>query len=165
MRILAICVCVLGELMLTSVGLMAQENRTVTCTFADGKEMTVRYAVPAGKQKGDLPNGRVWTPADKPVVLFAQTELTANQATIPVGAYSLYFIPGKKQWTLIVNKNVESSGKYDAQQDIVRVPMGVGELPQKLDELDLSLGHIAPQQCNLRIDIGKVGAWAEIHEK
>jgi hypothetical protein len=142
----------------------AQESRTVTCTFADGNQMSVRYAVPE-KRKSDLPNGKIWTPADQPIVLFVQTEITANRVTIPVGAFSMYVIPERKQWTLIVNKNVEAGSKYDAQQDIVRVPMDTGELPQRIDVPEISLGHIAPQVCSIRIDFGKVGAWAEFHEK
>jgi Protein of unknown function (DUF2911) len=165
MRTLAFCAILFAELIFGSLNLLGQTDRTITCSFADGKEMTVRYSVPPDKQKTELSYGKIWTPADRPMVLFTQVGLSANQVPIPVGAYTLYVISEKKEWTLIVNRGVESSAKYDAQQDVVRVPMQLGELPQRLDQADVSLGHIAPQQCNLRIDLGKVGAWAEFHEK
>ena len=55
-------------------------------------------------------------------------------ATLPIGAYTLFVIPNSKQWTLIVSKSTDTSGAYDPQQDLVRVPLDSGELPSPEDE-------------------------------
>lgn len=133
-----------------------------SCTFDDGNEMSLRYsnAAPAGKKR-DLPNGKVWAPGDVPILLFTQTVVKAGNIELPVGAYSLYVIPDKNSWTLIVNKNVTAGAAYDEKQDLVRIPMQVGALPNAVPEPEVSFGHIAPKVCSLRVDYGKVGAWAD----
>jgi hypothetical protein len=142
------------------VGLFSQATptnaptRTTSCTFDDGKQISVRYNPqgPAGKK--ELPRGEMW-PASTSIV---NTE-------IPVGAYSMYVIPEKKQWTLIINKGVTAGEAYKQQDDIVRAGLDTGDLGQPAKRLQLAFGHIAPKQCNLRIYYGKTGAWAEFKEK
>lgn len=100
--------------------------------------------------------------------LFTDTPLTLSSANLEVRAYSLYVIVGNKHepWTLIINKNVDPKAKYDPAQDLVRVPMEIGELPTPRHGLDVILGRTAPKQCNLRIYSGKVGAFGpEFKEK
>ncbi len=133
-----------------------------SCTYEDGNEVSVRYsdAVPPGKKR-DLQAGKVWSPGDVPMLLFTQSALKAGNAELPVGAYSMYVIPEKNSWTLIVNRNVTAGAAYDEKQDIVRIPMQVGTLPNAVTEPQVSLGHISPKVCSLRVDYGKVGAWAD----
>ena len=42
---------------------------------------------------------------------------------IPSGKYALFTIPGKEEWTIIINKNWEQhlADDYDQKQDVVRV--------------------------------------------
>jgi hypothetical protein len=133
-----------------------------SCTYDDGNEVSVRYsdAVPQGKKR-DLQNGKVWSPGDVPMLLFTQTAVRAGNAELPVGAYSMYVIPDKNSWTLIINRNVTAGAAYDEKEDVIRIPMQVGTLPNSVTEPQVSLGHIAPKVCSLRVDYGKVGAWAD----
>ena len=95
--------------------------------------------------------------------LFTQADLTIGNTQIPVGAYSLFMLPGKDRWTLVVNKNVKP-GEYNLQQDLVRVPMDVAQISEP-QGFSLVFAHMAPKQCNIRMYQGKTGAWAEFHEK
>ena len=142
----------------------AHPSASTLCTFADGKELSVRYE-PEPFDKKQLPEGKVWQPGGTPTLLFTQAALTAGTSEIPAGAYSLYFIPAKKEWTLIVNKNVTAGSEYNEQQDIVRIPMEVGKLPSGADNLKIVFAHMAPQQCNMRLYRGKIGVWMEFKEK
>ncbi|MGH9502865.1 MAG: DUF2911 domain-containing protein [Terriglobales bacterium] len=99
------------------------------------------------------------------MLLFTQTDLSLGKAEIPTGAYSMYVIPGKKTWTLVVNKNVTAGSPYDERQDLVRVPAEVGHLGQPVKRFQLAFGHVAPKQCNLRINYGRSGTWVEFMEK
>jgi Protein of unknown function (DUF2911) len=54
------------------------------------------------------------------MILFTQTTLLIGRSDVPIGAYSMYIIPGERQWTLIVNKNVDVRSRYDKLQDILR---------------------------------------------
>ncbi len=140
----------------------ASQSIVRSCTYEDGNEISVRYsdAVPQGKKR-DLPNGKIWSPGDVPMLLFTQTTVKAGDAELPVGAYSMWVIPDKSSWTLVVNRNVTAGAAYDEKQDIVRVPMQVGTLPNAVTQPQVSLGHIAPKVCSLRVDYGKVGVWAD----
>ncbi len=99
------------------------------------------------------------------MILFTQTEVTLANTTIPIGAFSMYVIPGKDSWTLVINRNVTAGAKYDQQQDLVRAPMEMGQLSQPEKQLGVYFGRIGPKQCNLRIYHGKTGLWAELKEK
>ena len=140
----------------------AENQQTSACTFADGGQVSVRYE--PTPVHGDRPaEGRVWSAGESPMYLFTTTVLKAGDTQIPVGAYSLYVIPLKSQWTLVVNKDVTSK-KYDAQQDIARLPMDLGSLDAAEKNVQLLFAHVAPKQCSLRLYYGKTGAWAVFSE-
>lgn len=157
------CAGLLCALLMAAWGRTPAPNQeTTACTFEGGGQVSVRYdAAPA---HGDRPpEGRVWSPGDSPIYLFTSTTLKAGEAKIPTGAYSLYVIPEKNQWLLVVNKDVTDK-KYDPEEDLVRVPMDLGTVDETVKNVSLVFGHIAPKQCNLRLYYGKTGAWAVFSE-
>ena len=139
-------------------------SANAVCTFADGNQMSLRYDQGAGTLKQKLPLGQVWMPGNSPMDLFTQAALSTGDSEIPIGAYSVYIIPDKKSWTLVINKNVAPGSKYDQQQDLVRVPMQIGHLGTAVG-FKASFAHMAPKQCNLRIYYGEIGTWVEFKEK
>jgi hypothetical protein len=139
----------------------AQQNMSATCTFDDDHSLTVRYSSANNEHRRDVPNGKVWTPGNVPMLLFTEVAIKVEGTEIPVGAYSMYVIPEKSKWTLIINKNITSGAEYDQKQDIVRTTMGLGQLPSPADEPHISFNHVAPKVCSLRVDFGKTGAWAD----
>jgi hypothetical protein len=140
----------------------AANQQTSECTFADGGQLSVRYE-PAPAHGDRPPEGRVWSAGESPMYLFTTTTLKAGDTQIPVGAYSLYVVPLKNHWTLVVNKDVTSK-KYDPQQDIASIPMDLGSLDQAEKSVQLLFAHDAPKQCSLRLYYGKTGAWAVFSE-
>lgn len=162
-RHFAVLGLLLSGLLLPAVAQRNAPGATTVCTFQDGKEMSIQYDNVATVKTADLSSGKLWTPGQKPMVLFTQTDLTIDNSQIPVGAYSLYLIPGKDHWMLVVNKNVKP-GEYNPQQDLVRVAMDEGQISQP-QPFSMVFAHMAPKQCNLRIYDGKTGTWAEFHEK
>jgi Protein of unknown function (DUF2911) len=165
MRVPAIVVVMLWSWLPLVFAQDANSNSATTvCTFEDGQEISVQYnnsATPVNEPR----NGKPWRAANSPMILFAQTELTINKVDIAPGAYSLWFIPDKKNWTMAVNKNVKADSPYDQAQDLVREPMEVGELPQPSKQPDIGFAHMASKTCNLRIYYGRIGAWADVNEK
>jgi len=140
------------------------KSATSTCSFQDGKQLTVRYDNDTISGKNGPPEGRVWAPGGTPMFLFTQSPLSIGNSQIPIGAYSMYIIPRKENWTLILNKNVTEGGKYDEHQDLSRVEMQIGQLSEPNKQFSLFFGHVSPQQCNMRIYFGKIGTWAEFNE-
>jgi hypothetical protein len=158
--------CITISVLLLSTFAFAQKPEPLTtfCTFEDGKEISIRYN-PVSYAKEKLQYGKLWAPGGEPMVLFSPAELALENATLAAGAYSVYIIPDKKKWTLIVNKGVGADNKYDQQKDVVRASMDLGSLGDPATELQLTLAHTAPKQCNLRVYYGKDGAWTDFNEK
>ena len=129
------------------------------CNFTDGNQVTIQYQATV---KEEPRNGRVWSPG---MTLYVQTPLTLGSSEIPLGAYTIYLIPDKRNWTMIVNKNVTAGAAYDSAQDVARAPMEIGEIPQPTKQLQLSFAHMAPKQCSLRVYYQKVGAFGDFMEK
>ena len=99
------------------------------------------------------------------MILFTQTRLTLGNSEIPEGAYSLYVIPEKETWTLVVNRNVTAGSKYDEKQDLARAPMEIGQVESPANQTQIVFGHTAAKQCNMRLYYETTGAWVEFREK
>jgi hypothetical protein len=136
-----------------------------TCTFADGKQVTLRYPqIPHAKS--DLPDGNPWPADNQPIYLFSQADLTIGNINVPAGAYGVYTVPGKKDsWDLVVTRDVKQDGNYDSAQDLGRVSMQTGQLPTPASKLTAYFGHVAPQTCALRLDYGKERGYTDFKEK
>src|SRR5437868_10679220 len=117
------------------VGLFAQgtsSQATATCNFDPNKQLAVEYQrITVNAKKPvfghEIPYGKVWAPGGKPMTLFTTTPMTIGGKDLPVGAYTMFAIPSQKQWTLVISKSTDTSGRYDEQEDLVRVPMEYGE--------------------------------------
>jgi hypothetical protein len=74
-----------------------------------------------------VPYGKVWrTGANAATTLTTTTNLMLGTLHVPPGTYTLYTIPGEKEWTLIVNKQTGQWGTdYDETQDLGRTKMTV----------------------------------------
>ena len=154
------------------VALFAQDDSSgasATCNFDEEKQLMVQYQHVVINPKKPLsfqvPFGKIWAPGGKAITLFTNTPVQIGSKVLPVGAYTLFVVPNSKQWMLIVSKSTDTSGAYDQQQDLVRVPMDSGELPSPETNLNVSFGHVAPQQCNIRFDLDKYGHFAAFYEK
>ncbi len=67
-------------------------------------------------------------------------DLKVGDATIPAGHYTLYTLPGEEEWTLIVNKQTGQWGtQYDAEQDLVRLPMMLDKLEEPLEMFTITV--------------------------
>lgn len=154
---------------LLALPVAAQTNGTgirmqsTVCAFEDGKRISVRYAQTSGSAK--LNTGQLWPDTSRPMFLFSQATLRIGDSAIPIGAYRLYVIPGKKEWTLVVNKNVASDAKYDQQQDLVRASMETGQVSGDNKKLRIYFGRDAPKQCEFRFYYGNAGAAVEFNEE
>jgi Protein of unknown function (DUF2911) len=165
MRVL--CVILLSPLLLTMAAAQQPaadaQSMTSYCNFVDDNQVSLQYST---SHKEEPQNGKVWMPGGSAPVLFVQTPLVLNNVQIPIGGYTVYVIPGKKTWTLIVSKNVTVGAKYDESLDLVRATLDTAQLNEPEASLHVSFVHSAPKQCSLRLDYGKIGAFgADFEEK
>jgi hypothetical protein len=137
-------------------------NSTTTCTLEDGRQVYVRYNAVSGKEKPV--NGKPWAPGGQAMTLFTEAPLTLGSSTIPIGAYTVYPIPARGNWTLAVNKNVTAGAAYDDKQDIARAPMETAQIEQPADTLQVAFAHVGAR-CTLRIYIGKAASFVDFTAK
>ena len=136
---------------------------TTTCNLDDGRQVYVRY-VPVPSKQERISNGKPFTPGGVPMTLFTEAQLTLGTSLIPIGAYTLYPIPARGNWTLVVNKNVTAGSPYDEKQDIARAPMETAQVEQPSDALEVAFAHVGAR-CTLRIYIGKSASFADFTAK
>jgi len=140
----------------------ASAPSTTTCTLEDGRQVYVRYNVITSKEK--VPNGKPFTPGGAPMTLFTEAELNLGSSMIPIGAYTLYPIPDKSHWTLVVNKNVTSGAAYDEKQDLARTQMETEQVDVAASALEVAFAHVG-SKCTLRIYFGKSASFADFTAK
>ena len=76
-----------------------------------GNTVKVCYGRPSlrGRQMlgGDaVPFGKIWrTGANEPTMIHATGPITVAGLKLPAGSYSLYTVPGKAEWEVVVNRS------------------------------------------------------------
>src|SRR5262249_55982548 len=95
------------------------ESRVTDCILDSGKQISAHY-IPTEAGVGSNPSpGKVWTPGGSAMTLFTETNLKIGGTVLRTGAYTMYLIPGKKSWTLIVSRNQKIDAQYDEHEDLV----------------------------------------------
>lgn len=90
--------------------------------------LTINYYSPAVRGRiiwgGLVPFGKVWsTGAHMATNITTDQSLIVEGVILDAGTYALFTIPGKDEWTVIINRNWEQhlTDEYDAKDDVVRV--------------------------------------------
>ena len=99
----------------------------------NGAAISIDYSSPAVKNRkifGELhPYGEVWRAGANEATIFETSkDIKVEGKALPAGKYSLYAIPGEKEWTIIFNKQTGQWGvkrggatSRDPQQDAITV--------------------------------------------
>lgn len=146
------------------------DDALASCNLDNGDQVAIRYQpVKAAGEKVEfgskIPYGTVWAPNNTPLVLFASGALSVANRSLAPGAYTLYLIPNKNDWTLVVSTQTDTKAKYDQNKDVVRVPMELGALPNSQPQLRVILGHTGPNECSMRIYWQKLGGFMTFQAK
>jgi hypothetical protein len=107
----------------------------VSQTLASGAEISIDYSRPSmkGRSLAELtPAGKVWrTGANEATVFETSKDVKVEGKTLPAGKYSVYTIPGEKEWTVIFNKTWKQWGTvYKEAEDVLRVNVKPTKAPK-----------------------------------
>jgi Protein of unknown function (DUF2911) len=112
-------------------------------------DIQIDYSRPAVKGRqifGDLvPYGKVWrTGANQATKIVFSTPVKLNGTEIPAGTYALMTIPGKDEWTIIINKGSEQWGayKYDEKTDVARIKAKPITLSEPVESFTIAVNKI-----------------------
>lgn len=88
--------------------------------------VTITYGRPSVNGRtifGDLvPFDRWWrTGANESTAITFSDDVMIKGEAVEAGTYSLYTVPGKEEWTIILNSKLSWGTEYDESQDVLRV--------------------------------------------
>ncbi len=136
--------------------IIASPRDSVKAVFA-GKTLTVNYGRPSARGRtiigGVVPYNQVWrTGANEATSFSTEADLVLGGATIPKGTYSLYTVPSRTSWLLVVNKEVGQSGLvYHRYLDLTRVKLQKAGLKDYVEQFTISIERVSPNSGVLRL--------------
>ncbi len=164
-KMLMICGAV-AVLLVVAFAALAQQDKSkrpsppaqASWDLGGGKSVTIDYSSPRVKGRkifGELvPFGQVWrTGANEATTLITPADLVIGGTTVPAGNYTIFTIPNKDKWTLVISKKTGEWGTDypGASNDLARVDMKASSLPSPVENFTISFVK-AGGGANLNID-------------
>lgn len=122
-------------------------NRSVKFKKTDTTSPVIKviYSRPSAKGRaifGELiPFGEVWrVGANENTEIKFYKSVTINGVAVPAGTYSLFAIPEKDKWTVIINKEIDLWGAYpyDSGNDLVKIVVPVKPISTPVEALSIA---------------------------
>jgi len=111
-----------------------------------GVELGITYSQPSKRGRaifgGLVPYGKVWrTGANEATVLEVSQAIKMKGQTLAPGQYALFTIPGKEQWTVILNSvhNQWGAYNYDESKDVLRFQVKPQSTEEVQEEMRFSI--------------------------
>jgi DUF2911 family protein len=178
MKTLAVVIAVVVLCLGIFVGVhKAQETKprpspaaTASCDLGGGKTLTVKYSSPRVKGRtifgGLVPYGEVWRAgANEATTFVTDADLSVGGKTVPAGNYTIFTVPNKDKWTLIISKKTGEWGvPYPGtDSDFARIDMTAGSVPAT-ENFTISFDKSA-SGCTMRLDWETTRASIDIARK
>jgi Protein of unknown function (DUF2911) len=119
------------------VPVQGRQSPLDSLTFTVAKQtVKVCYGRPSARGRTmiggkGVPYGKLWrTGANEPTVIFTPVALEIAGVKVPPGKYSLYSVPGEKEWEIIVNRSTSQWGHENEYTKAVQAQeVGRGKVP------------------------------------
>lgn len=119
-------------------------------------KITVDYSRPSMKGRvifGELlPYDVMWrTGANQSTMLTFTEDIFINDTKLKKGSYSLFTIPNKKEWTIILNSDLTLRGTrgYMKEKDVVRFKVPVKLLPTHVETFTIEVGDLTSNTASI----------------
>jgi hypothetical protein len=145
----------------------ASPRDTAEMTYA-GERILVDYGRPYARGRtimgGLVPYGQVWrTGANAATTLVTPRDLRIGGTPVPAGTYTLYTLPGEREWQLIINRQTGQWGtEYDQAQDLARIPMRVERTMAPVEQFTINLMAGSPATLSLEWENTRASVPVEI---
>jgi hypothetical protein len=171
-------VCCLGLAIAAKIG-VAQGDKAkrpsppaqAKCSLDGGKSITVDYSSPRAKGRkvfgGIVPFGEVWRAgANEATTFVTDTDVTVGGTAVPAGSYTLFVLPEKDKWTLVISKKTGEWGTPypGADSDFARVPMKASTLPSSAENFTIGFNK-SGSGCTLHMDWETTSGSVDIAKK
>ncbi|MXV14360.1 DUF2911 domain-containing protein [Hufsiella ginkgonis] len=132
-------------------------TQTIVQEFGMGK-ITLTYSRPNVKGRAVFgamePFGKVWrTGANNATILQFSHDVTIAGHAVPAGEYGLFSIPGKSEWTVILNKNAKQWGAYTYKEsdDLLRFTVKPVKMKAKTETFTMQFADVFAGSCTLQL--------------
>ncbi|CCH57671.1 hypothetical protein BN8_p06879 (plasmid) [Fibrisoma limi BUZ 3] len=122
-------------------------------------DLTIAYSRPAVKGRtifgGLVPFGKIWrTGASDATILTVTDPVTLAGKPLPAGSYSLFTIPNRHDWTIILNKHVGGHGLdgYDEKDDVVRFSAKADSSARFYESFTIEVQDLVRNQGNIYLN-------------
>src|SRR6266700_2006749 len=139
-----------------------------TFSFGEGKTITVDYSSPRVKGRKIFgehePYGKVWRAGANEATTFVTTaDLMVGGTHVPAGSYTIFAIPNKDKWTLMISKKTGEWGTdYPGpSEDLARIDMKASTLPSTIENFTSAFDKTGTG-CTLGMDWDAARALVEI---
>jgi hypothetical protein len=133
----------------------ASSSQTIVQEFGLGK-VSIKYSRPNIKgrnvEKDLAPFGEVWrTGANDATVITFTDAVSIEGNAVPAGEYAIFTIPGKDEWTFILNKETKQWGSYEYKQseDVLRFKVKPIKISEKTETFSIQFSNVMPSSANL----------------
>ncbi len=139
-------------------------GQVITQDFGMGK-LELTYSRPSikgrqlFKEGSELaPLGKVWrTGANSATKLKVTDPIMMGGKTVDTGSYAIFTIPGKTEWTIIINKDSKNWGtNYAEQDDIFRFNVPAMKMKESVEVFTMQFANIKYESCELHLMWGNV---------
>jgi hypothetical protein len=126
--------------------------------FLAGHRISVSYGRPLARGRkimgNVVPYGKIWrTGANEATTLITDADLVVGTIRVPRGAYSLYTLPSRTTWQLIINKETGQSGLvYHPSLDLARVKMRKQAVKETVERFTISLERTGDRSGLLKLE-------------
>ena len=126
----------------------------------DPLTLTVDYGQPHARGRagagGVVPWDRVWrTGANAATTLTTDVDLVIGGARVPKGSYTLYTLPSRAGWKLIINRQTGQWGTgYGPAHDLGRVPMTTETLGAAVEQFTIAIDSLGARHGTLSMSWG-----------
>lgn len=126
--------------------------KSMAFAVINGDSIKINYHSPGVRKRiiwgGLVPYGEVWvTGAHDATTLEVPKPFIIGSKRIPAGKYAFFTIPGKKEWTVVINRNWKQhlATEYDVKEDVVRIKVK----PNKNVHLERLQYFVVPKKGNM----------------
>jgi hypothetical protein len=155
-------------MLLVSFTSLFAADRISNHTTVKGKHISVTYGQPSKKGRvifgGLVPYGKVWrTGADEATEITVDKDIMFGGKKLAAGTYSLYTIPNKTEWTIIINPVLKQWGAFEydkvKDKDVLRTTVPVKNTGKEVETFTILV------KDDGQADDGLVMEWDKVQVK
>jgi len=121
-------------------------------------DVEITYSRPGVKGRdifaanGLVPYGKLWrTGANLATKISFSTDVMVGGKKVKAGEYAVFSIPGKEEWTFILNTVTDQggTGNYDEGKDALRITVPAQEYPGPVETMTFVFGNVKDTSADL----------------